>query len=45
MREKRKKLGAYFKAKVVIEFLKEQMTLLELASNNEAPTGQIETWK
>jgi len=45
MRAKRRKLGADFKTKVVLESLKEQMTLQELASKYEVTTGQIQTWK
>lgn len=45
MRAKRRKLGADFKTKVVLESLKEQMTLQELASKYEVSTGQIQTWK
>jgi len=45
MRAKRRKLGADFKTKVVLESLKEQMTLQELASKHEVTTGQIQTWK
>ncbi len=45
MRAKRRKLGADFKTKVVLESLKEQMTLQELASKYEVTTGQIQIWK
>ncbi len=45
MKRTRRKFSAAFKAKVVLEALKEQMTAQELSSKYEVHTNQISTWK
>ena len=45
MRRKRKNFSSEFKAKVVIEALKEQKTIAELAQIFELHPNQISTWK
>ena len=45
MKSKRKNYSSAFKAKVVIEALKEQKTIAELASIYEVHPNQISTWK
>jgi transposase len=45
MKKSRRKFSPAFKAKVVIEALKEQMTIQELASKFEVHPNQISTWK
>jgi transposase-like protein len=43
--KKRRKFSADFKAKVVIEALKEQKTLEQLAAKHDLHPNQITTWK
>ena len=45
MNGKRRKLTAEFKTKVVLEALKEKMTLAELSQKYEVSGTQISTWK
>ena len=45
MKKSRRKFTAKFKATVVIETLKEQKTLSELAQQFEIHPNQISTWK
>ncbi len=45
MKRTRRKFTASFKTKVVLEALKSQMTLQELASKYEVHANQISTWK
>jgi transposase-like protein len=45
MKRTRRKFSAAFKTKVVIEALKEQMTIQELSSKFEIHPNQISTWK
>jgi len=45
MKKTRKKISTAFKTKVVIESLKEQMTIGELSSKFEIHPNQILTWK
>ncbi len=45
MKETRRKFTAVFKAKVVIEALKERMTLSELSEQYEFHPHQIQKWK
>lgn len=44
-RQSRRKFSADFKAKVVIEALKERSTIEELAKKHELHPNQITTWK
>jgi len=44
-RKQRRKFGADFKAKVVIEALKERITIEQLAKKYELHPNQITTWK
>lgn len=45
MKKMRRKLTAAFKTKVVLEALKEQSSIQELASKFEVHPNQISTWK
>lgn len=45
MKKTRRKFSADFKAKVVIEALKEQMTMQDLSSKFGIHPNQISTWK
>jgi transposase-like protein len=45
MKRTRRKFSAAFKAKVVLEALKEQMTAQELSSKYAVHANQISTWK
>jgi transposase len=45
MKRTRRKFSAGFKTKVVIDALKEQMTIQELSSKYEIHANQISTWK
>lgn len=45
MKKTRRKLTAAFKTKVVLEALKEQSSIQELASKYEVHPNQISTWK
>jgi len=45
MKRTRRKFSSAFKAKVVLEALKEQMTAQELSSKYEVHANQISTWK
>lgn len=45
MKRTRRKFSAEFKTKVVLESLKEQMTMQELSSKFEIHPNQISTWK
>lgn len=45
MKKTRRKFSASFKAKVVIEAIKEQQTIHELASKYEVQATRINTWK
>lgn len=45
MKKSRRKFSSTFKAKVVLEALKEQSTMQELASKYEIHSTQIMTWK
>jgi len=45
MKKTRRKFSASFKSKVVIEALKERMTIQELSSKFEVHPNQISTWK
>ena len=45
MRKERRKFNAAFKAKVVLEALKERRTMSELAQQYELHPNQITTWK
>jgi transposase-like protein len=45
MKRERRKFSAAFKSKVVIEALKEQMTLQELAKKFDVHPNQITGWK
>ncbi len=45
MKETRSKFSAAFKAKVVIEALKERITLSELSEQYEFYPNQIQKWK
>jgi len=45
MKKTRRKFSAAFKSKVVLEALKEQMTMQELSSKYEIHANQITTWK
>ena len=44
-RKKRRKFSAEFKAKVVLEALKERVTIAELAQKHDLQTMQISKWK
>ncbi len=44
-KRRRRKFGAEFKAKVVLEALKERSTVVELARKYELHPTQINTWK
>ena len=45
MKRTRRKFSADFSAKVVLEALKEQMTIQELSSKFDVHPNQISTWK
>jgi transposase len=45
MKATRKKFSTSFKTKVVLETLKEQSTLKELASKHELSITQLNTWE
>jgi transposase-like protein len=45
MKRTRRKFSAEFKTKVVLEALKDQMTIQELSSKFEIHPNQISTWK
>ena len=45
MKRTRRKFSSNFKTKVVLEVLKEQQTIQELASKYEVHPNQISTWK
>ena len=45
MKAKRRKFTAAFKAKVVIEALKERLTLAEISKNFEVHPNMISKWK
>ena len=45
MKKTRRKFSAAFKSKVVLEALKEQMTMQELSSKYEVHANQITKWK
>jgi transposase len=45
MKRTRRKFSSKFKTKVVLEVLKEQQTIQELASKYEVHPNQISTWK
>ena len=45
MKRTRRKLSSKFKTKLVLEVLKEQETIQELASKYEVHPNQISTWK
>lgn len=45
MKATRRKFSTSFKTKVVLETLKEQSTLQELASKHELSITQLNTWK
>jgi transposase len=45
MKRTRRKFSSKFKTKVVLEVLKEQQTIQELASKHEVHPNQISTWK
>jgi transposase-like protein len=45
MKSTRRKFSTNFKTKVVLETLKEQSTLQELASKHELSITQLNTWK
>lgn len=45
MKGKRRKITSEFKAEIVIEALKERMTLADLASKYNVAGSQISTWK
>ena len=45
MSKKRRKFSSGFKAKVVLEALKERQTLQDLASKYELHSSQIVNWK
>ena len=45
MKRTRRKFSAEFKTKVVLEALKEQLTIQELSSKFEIHPNQISTWK
>jgi len=45
MKKTRRKFSAAFKTKVVLEALKEQMTIQELSSKFDVHSNQISTWK
>ena len=45
MKKSRRKFSSKFKAKVVLDALKERLTLQELSSKYELHPNQISTWK
>ncbi len=45
MKKTRRKFSAAFKSKVVLEALKERITMQELSSKYEIHANQITTWK
>ena len=45
MKKSRRKFSSKFKAKVVLDALKERLSLQELASKYELHPNQISTWK
>lgn len=45
MKRTRRKFSSNFKTKLVLEVLKEQQTIQELASKYEVHPNQISTWK